>query len=102
VSKDRILPKGYYKITDDKVELKQGLYQGLVFTIFDKVKLRKDVLTDIPQLCYDYKILDYSTYDKVEVETSVILSRIIAAIIVEQYNSVLPDCDFEGVPCRTD
>jgi hypothetical protein len=95
---ESILPKGYYSINDfNEVVLKVGPYKGLKFKLVDKIKIREEYLTGTPQLCYDYKIADYSGYDKTEVESSIKLSRIVAAIVIELAYPIIEEGSAEGI-----
>jgi hypothetical protein len=60
-----------------------GPYQGLVLQICEDIKIITDRLTNTPQLCYNYRILQYSDKEPLECESSKSLSRIIGAIAVE-------------------
>jgi len=82
----RILPKGYYISKESNpyiVTLEMGPFKGLQIQLCEDVKIRKDYLTDVPQLLYNYRILYYAGYDENLVETSKELSRILGAIMVE-------------------
>ena len=83
---NKILPDGYYirdKANPYLVRLQQGPWKGLNIQICEGIKIRNEFLTSRPQLCYDYRVLDYSSFEPLEVESSKSLSRIIAAIAVE-------------------
>jgi hypothetical protein len=100
----KILPDGYY--TRDVanpylIRLQMGPYKGLYIQICENIKIRELMLTSAPQLCYNYRILDYSKYEPLEVESSKVLSRIIAAIAVEFLSEeILEGCSIEGVKCQ--
>jgi hypothetical protein len=98
-----ILPTGYYKRDPGNpylVRLLMGPYQGLVIQIMENIKIRTDYLTGTPQLCYDYRVLHYGSYESRECESSVSLSRIIAAIAVEFLaEEILGGAGIESCPC---
>jgi len=82
----KIFPEGYYTSDESNpyiVRIKMGPFKGVTIQICENIKIRKDVLTGTPQLCYDYRVLQTGPFDVRECETSKILSRIIAAIAVE-------------------
>jgi hypothetical protein len=83
---NRILPEGYYVPDENNphiVRICQGPYLGLKIHISENIKIREDVLTKTPNLCYSYMILDYATFEKNEVDFSVSLKNIVGAIAVE-------------------
>ena len=82
----KILPIGYYSRDENNpniVRLLIGPYAGLKLHINGNIKIRSSDLTSAPQLCYNYRVLDYAQFDELEIEKSKSLSRIIAAIVVE-------------------
>jgi hypothetical protein len=98
----KILPDGYY-LRDEanpyRVKLQMGPYKGLKIQIGEKIKIR-DNLTSSPQMMYNYKILDYSGYETLEVESSKSLSKIIGAIAVEFLSEeILGGGQIESVAC---
>jgi hypothetical protein len=100
----RILPEGYYIRNENNpyiVTLCFGPYKGLKIQICENIKIRESDLTSSPNLCYNYRCLDYSKYEPLEVESSKVLSRIIAAIVVEFLSEeILEGGTIEGVKCR--
>lgn len=89
---NQILPNGYYRITSKgaieengalySIKLLQGPFRGVKFTLADKIKIREDVESGNPQLIYDWKVIDFAGYGS-DIDSSIILSRIIGAIAVE-------------------
>ena len=77
-----ILPHGFFTYHDGVVTINTGLFEGIQFTI-GKIKFRQEVLTNSPQLLYDYKIVEYAGSDPNVLDTSEKLSRIIGAIVVD-------------------
>ena len=99
----KILPDGYY-LRDEanpyRVLLQMGPYKGLKLQICENIKIRED-LTKTPQICYNYIVLDYASYEQLEVESSKSLSRIIAAIAVEFLSEeILGGGQIESVECQ--
>ncbi len=78
-----ILPDGYYDIQDDTVRLNQGPYRGISFVI-GRIKFRENALTGQPNLCYDYTIDDSASFDATLLRSDPKLSRIIAAVIMDE------------------
>ena len=100
----RILPEGYY-IRDEAnpyiVRLQMGPYKGLQLQLCENIKIRETELTTVPQLCYNYRVLNYGSYEPLECESSKSLSRIIAAIAVEFLSEeILEGGTIEGVKCQ--
>ena len=61
----------------------QGPYKGLKIQISENIKIRKEFFTSTPNLCYNYRVLNYGSFSSTEVDSSKSLSRIIGAIAVE-------------------
>lgn len=80
-----ILPEGYYAYDGENVLLIMGPFAGVSFHL-GKIKIREDVLTKQPQLLYDYTILDSASFDASLLRSDPKLSRIIAAIIVQEFS----------------
>lgn len=81
--KTKVLPDGFYTIEDTTVWLNQGPYRGVSFEI-GKIKIRVNQLTGQPNLCYDYSIVDPASFDATLLRSDPKLTRIIAAIIVDE------------------
>lgn len=84
--KKRILPDGFYTVEDVtsegyKIRIRQGTFNGVTIFLNGQIKIREEVLTGTPQLLYTSKILDSAGHP--DLESSVSLSRIIAAMAVE-------------------
>lgn len=78
------LPKGFYEYEGEDIRIKIGPFSGVLFHL-GVIKIREDVLTKTPQLLYDYTILDSASKDASLLRSDPKLSRIIAAIIVEEF-----------------
>lgn len=78
-----LLPKGFYSFEGDTIRIKQGNYAGVSFRL-GVIKIREEFLTQIPQLLYDYTIIDNASFDATLLRSDPKLSRIIGAIIVEE------------------
>jgi hypothetical protein len=98
-TKNRILPEGYYTIDGLQVRLQMGPYAGVVVS-FGKIKFRQDNLTGMPTMLYHLTIEDSACFDPSLLESDPKLSRIIGAVIVDEFSQDLNDGGtFESVEC---
>jgi hypothetical protein len=98
--KNNVLPPGYYSVEGNSVRLKDGPYRGVTFNI-GKIKIRQEVLTNAPQLLYDYEITQNGSFDPDLLKSDPNFSRIIAAIIVDEFNDTMGKGSlFESIECH--